>query len=155
MSKKRGPTCTKLVRMWNRRESHNDVGVYQFITLKIALEQAWGLNKIEANRRFFYCCFGDWSMLAYKISTSEAYMIWRKPIAACKSSANCLVEAGWTPMVSSRYKGRLFHGPWWDPVRMHRNQYMCGAMWDVEHSVAMASLNIYKTTQIFKRRKIW
>ena len=26
-------------------------------------------------------------------------------------------------------------------------------MWDVEHSVAMASLNIYKTTQIFKRRK--
>ena len=31
---------TKLVRMWNRRESRNDVGVYQFTTLKIALEQA-------------------------------------------------------------------------------------------------------------------
>ena len=43
----------KLVRMWNRRESRNDVGVYQFTRLKIALEQACGSNKIEANRRFF------------------------------------------------------------------------------------------------------
>ena len=25
---------------------------------------------------------------------------------------------------------------------------MCGAMWDVEHSLAMASLNIYKTAQM-------
>ena len=58
-------------------------------------------------------------------------------------------------MVSPRYKSRLFHGPWRDPVRMHRNQYMCGAMWDVEHSVAMASLDIYKTTQMNKRCKVW
>ena len=34
------------------------------------------------------------------------------------------------------------------PVRIHGNQYICGAMWDVEHSLAMASLNIYKTTQM-------
>ena len=48
----------------------------------------------------------------------------------------------------------MIHGPWRDPVRMHGNQYMYRAMWDVEHSVAMTSLNIYKTTQISKKRKV-
>ena len=76
-------------------------------------------------------------MLAYKIC--EAYIIWRKPITACKTQCQ-LLSRGWlNSMVSSRYKGRLFHGPWRDPVHMYRNQYMCGAMWDVEHSLAMAS----------------
>ena len=32
---------------------------------------------------------------------------------------------------------------------------MCGALWDVEHSLAMASLNIYKTTQMNERPKVW
>ena len=146
---------TQLVRMWNRRESRNDVGVYQFTTQKIALEQAWGSNKIEADRRFFTVV----SVIdqCWHIKFRQAKRIWHgeKQKQLVKSSANCRGDAGWTPMVSPRYKGKLFHGPWRDPVRMHRNQYMCGAMWDVEHSVAMASLNIYKTTQIFKRRKIW
>ena len=38
---------------------------------------------------------------------------------------------------------------------MHRNQYMWGTMWVVEHSLAIAPLNIYKTTQMKKRRKVW
>ena len=58
-------------------------------------------------------------------------------------------------MVSPRYKGRLFHGPWRDSVHFHGNQYMCGAVWDVEHSLAMASQNIYKTMQMNERRKVW
>ena len=32
---------------------------------------------------------------------------------------------------------------------------MWGALWIVEHSLAMASLNIYKQTQMNKRRKVW
>ena len=32
-------------------------------------------------------------------------------------------------------------------VPVHSSQYICKAMWDVEHSLAMASLNIYKMTQ--------
>ena len=27
------------------------------------------------------------------------------------------------------------------PVRVYKNQYMCGTMWDVEHSLAMVLLN--------------
>ena len=140
--------------MWNRRESRNDVGVYQFTTLEIALKQAWGSNKIEANRRFFTVV----SVIdqCWHIKFRQAKRIWygENQQQLVKSSAKCRVEAGWTLMVSPRYKGRLFHGPWRDPVRMHRNQYMCGAMWDVEHSVAMASRNIYKTTQMNKRCKV-
>ena len=60
-----------------------------------------------------------------------------------------------TPIVSPRYKGRLFHGSWRDPVHIHGNQYIYGAMWDVEHSLPVASLNIYKTMQINGRRKVW
>ena len=145
----------KLVRMWNRREFRNDAGVYQFTTLKIGLEQAWGSNKIEANRHFFTVV----SVIDqyWHIKFRQAKCIWygENQQQLVKSSANCRVQAGWTPMVSPRYKGRLFHGQWRNPVHMHRNQYMWGAMWDVEHSLAMASLNIYKTAQIFKRRKIW
>ena len=33
--------------------------------------------------------------------------------------------AGWTPMVSPRYKTRLFHGPWCDPVRVHIRICIC------------------------------
>ena len=58
-------------------------------------------------------------------------------------------------MVSPRYKTRLFHGPWRDPVRVHRNQHIWGAMWDMEHSPAMVSLHIYKTMQMTKRHKVW
>ena len=32
---------------------------------------------------------------------------------------------------------------------------MCGAVWDVEHSLAIASQNIYKTMQMNERRKVW
>ena len=44
MSISRGSTCMKLVRMWNRRVSRNDVGVYQFTTIKITRKPAWGTN---------------------------------------------------------------------------------------------------------------
>ena len=40
-------------------------------------------------------------------------------------------------------KPRLFHGPWRDPARVHKNHFLCGAMWDMEGSMAMVSLNIY------------
>ena len=92
-------------------------------------------------------------MLAYKISTCKAYIIWRKPIKACKIQCQ-LPSRGWLKLQWS-HQGRLFHGSWRDPVRIHGNQYMCGAMWDVEHSLAKASLNIYKTTQMNERRRVW
>ena len=57
------------------------------------------------------------------MSTGEAYIIWQKPITACKIQCQ-LPSRGWLKL------------PW----------SMCVAMWDVEHSLAMASLNIYKTT---------
>ena len=66
-----------------------------------------------------------------------------------KQDQAILNETGWTAMISSR----LFHGLRRDPVRVHRNQYMCGVMWDVEHSLAMVELNIYKTTQIIRNAK--
>ena len=34
----------------------------------------------------FYCCFGHYRMLAYKISACEVCMTWRKPTEACKIS---------------------------------------------------------------------
>ena len=115
---------------------------------------AWGTNKIKANG----CCFTVVSVIDYcwHIKFRHAKREWygENQKQLVKSSANCRFEGGWTPMVSPRYNGRLLHSPWWDSVRMHRNQYTCGAMWDMEHLVAMASMNIYKTTQINKRRKV-
>ena len=60
-----------------------------------------------------------------------------------------------SPMVPPRYKTRLCHGPWCDPVPVHENPYMCGATWNVEHSLVMVSLNIYNPMQMNKRRKVW
>ena len=56
-------------------------------------------------------------------------------------------------MVPPRYKTRLFYGPWRDPVHVHIRIRMCSALWNVEHSLAMVSLNIYNPTQMNKRRK--
>ena len=47
-------------------------------------------------------------------------------------------------MISPRYKTTLLYGPWQNPVRVHRNQHMCGAMWDMEDSLMMVSLDIWK-----------
>ena len=129
------------------------VGVYH---AKKSVEAGFPSLKLEQNKglwALFYWCFGYWLMLAYKISTCKAYIIWRKPIKACKIQCQ-LPSGGWLKLQWS-HQGRLFHGSWWDPFRIHGNQYMCGAMWDVEHSLAKASLNIYKTTQMNERRRVW
>ena len=83
-------------------------------------------------------------------------MIWRKRIAACKIQCQ-LPSRAWLKLQWSHQdiKVILFHGPRRDPVRIYGNQYMCGAMWGVERSLAMVSLNIYKTTQMNERRKVW
>ena len=94
----------------------------------------WKSNYIKANGRYF----------TVVLVIADC---WHRPIA--KSTAH------WSPMVPPIYKARLCHGPWRDPVRAHDNPYMCGAMWNVEHSLAMVSLNIYKPTQMNKIRKIW
>ena len=38
--------------------------------------------------------------------------------------------------------------------RAYKNPYMCGAMCNVQHSLAMASLNIYKPTQMTNETQI-
>ena len=87
---------------------------------------------VEQNKgqwALFYCCFDDCRMLAYKISTCES----RQQLV--KSNANHRVEAGWTPLVSTRYTARLFHSLWRDPVGVHtginicvRSHVVCGAV---------------------------
>ena len=54
----RGPTCTKLVRMWNRLISRIDVGVYH---TKNSADAGYPSLKFEQNKglwALFYCCFG-------------------------------------------------------------------------------------------------
>ena len=36
----------------------------------------------QGKRMLFYCCFGHYQMLAYKIAACEACIIWRKPTEA-------------------------------------------------------------------------
>ena len=88
------PTGTKLVRMWKRRVSRIDVGVYH---TKISPDTGYPRLKFEQNKgkwALFYCCLSDWWMLTDKISKCEACVIWRKPIAACKIQLQSL-SRGW------------------------------------------------------------
>ena len=40
-------------------------------------------------------------------------------------------------------------------LHAYKNMYMCEATWDVEHSLAMVSLNIYNPMDMTKRHTIW
>ena len=43
-----------------------------------------GSGHDEGNCTLFYCCFGHYRMLAYKISACEVCIIWQKPTEALK-----------------------------------------------------------------------
>ena len=46
-------------------------------------------------------------------------------------------------------------------LRAYKNRYMCSPMWNVQHSLVMVSLNIYKPTQmnnemqILSKKQVW
>ena len=61
------------------------------------------------------------------------------PVPIAESTAH------WSPIV---HKPRLCHGPWRKHGPVHDNPYMCGAIWNVEHSLAMVLLNIYNPTHM-------
>ena len=48
-----------------------------------------GLEDDKGKFTLFYCCFGHYRILAYKISACEVSMIWRKPTEAFK--INCQI----------------------------------------------------------------
>ena len=113
--------------------------------------QSFTVFKVKRNKGYWeliYCWFSDRRMLAHKCWHARCIWYGENRLHLVKSSANRRVEAGWTSSVSQTYKSRMFHSVWRDPVRVHRKQDTCGAIWDVEHILAMVSLNIYKTTQM-------
>ena len=127
----------KLVMMWNRLgiPCLYDACVYRAKNSDEATKARAFPVESKLNKGWwvlFYCCFGDCGMLAYKIAVCEVGIIWRKPIRACK--IQCQSMAHWAPMVLSRYKTRLCHGPWRDSVCVHENRYICVVpcgMWNI------------------------
>ena len=141
-----GPTCTKLVRMWNRlcilHETTwcDDVVVYgaknSAVRCETGLSQHRQSNKIKTNGRCFTVVSTIaecWHIKFWHVSCVQ-YVENRQQLV--KSSANHRVEAGWTPMVSPRYTATQFHSLWCDPVGGHvgvrlcvRSHVGCGTVW--------------------------
>ena len=114
--------------------------------------------EIELNQSLsalFQCCFGDCRLLAYQIAACEVGKIWQKPIGACKiqcqTASRWLIDLQWYHQ-DMKLDCFTFHSA---TLSTHENPYMCSTMWNVEHSLEMVSINIYKPTQMNKRRKVW
>ena len=45
----------------------------------------WVTRRDKGRCTQFYCCFGHYLMLAYKMSACEVCMIWQKPTETCKN----------------------------------------------------------------------
>ena len=106
-----------------------DVVVYgaknSAVLRKTGLSQHPQSNKIKANGR----CFTVVSTIAecwhikFRHVRCVQYVENRQELV--KLSANCRVEAGSTPMVSTRYTARQFHSLWRNPVGGHVGVRQC------------------------------
>ena len=102
--------------MWNRLDIPCcDVGVENSADRRkqagIYPDTCWIANEM------LYCCFGNYRMLAYKISACEVCIISRKPTEALKKSiANRRVKDWEASNGHTKHTTWLFHGPWHDPV---------------------------------------
>ena len=140
-------TWMKPVRMWNRLGIPCVTRVFTTVKITLTCEAGQSMclksNKRKPNECSFTAVLAItkcWHVKFRHVRRVWFVKNWKELV---KSSGNRQLRATWTPMVSPRYRTRLFHAPWRDPVHVHIRISMCGTMWDVEHSPAMVSLNIY------------